>query len=293
MGMKEIDNTMEILELKEARSLEKKNNISIFSHLSNNKVLVKYNDKIPQNIKKLYKEDTLDPNDSVRKIFNKSQLKELDFFKKRGVPSAVHIASAIAAYSRILINEYKNIPGNPCIMSDTDSVVLTKPLPEFLIGRELGQMKLEYKIKKGIFIRKKLYYILTTDGQEVIKASGIDSSKLSYSLFTDLLSGRSIEIERIQFKVGWKDLSLNIEKSTITVRGLTEKVKTIDNIKDVNLKYNIPLLDSNLDNKKKDLDKINNIENLLLGYTYFELITLFIFLSSYIIIFGIFLYKIY
>lgn len=68
MGMKEIDNTMEILELKEARSLEKKNNISIFSHLSNNKVLVKYSDKISQNIKKLYKEDTLDPNDSVKKI---------------------------------------------------------------------------------------------------------------------------------------------------------------------------------------------------------------------------------
>jgi len=48
------------------------------------------------------------------------------------VPSAVHIASAIAAYSRISINEFKNIPGNPCIMSDTDSVVLPKKLNEQL-----------------------------------------------------------------------------------------------------------------------------------------------------------------
>jgi len=87
-------------------------------------------------------------------------------------------------------------------MSDTDSVVLTKPLSGELIGEELGQMKLEYKIKKAIFIRKKLYYILTTDGQEVIKASGLDSSKLNYKLFLDLLNGKTIEIERVQFNVG-------------------------------------------------------------------------------------------
>jgi len=69
------------------------------------------------------------------------------------VPSAVHIASAIAAYSRISINEFKNIPGNPCIMSDTDSVVLPKKLNEQFVGKEIGQMKLEHIIKHGIFIR--------------------------------------------------------------------------------------------------------------------------------------------
>lgn len=175
-------------------------------------------------------------------------------------------------------------------MSDTDSVVLPYPLPEFLIGEELGQMKLEYKIKKAIFIRKKLYYILTSDGQEVVKASGIDSTKLSYSLFTDLLSGRSIKLERIQFKVGWKDLSLNIEKSTITVRGLTEKVKTIDNIKDVNLKYNIHSLKPKIDTNVIIPTRLNLNTS---GFSTFEIISCFIFLFSYIIIFGYFLYKIY
>jgi hypothetical protein len=87
-------------------------------------------------------------------------------------------------------------------MSDTDSVVLPKPLPDYQVGKELGQMKLEYPIKKAFFIRKKLYYILTTDNQEVIKASGIDSSKLNYNLFLDLLNGKSVEIERVNFKVG-------------------------------------------------------------------------------------------
>jgi len=54
-------------------------------------------------------------------------------------------------------------------MSDTDSVVLTKPLSAGLIGPELGQMKLECEITEGIFIRKKLYYILNSKDQEIIK----------------------------------------------------------------------------------------------------------------------------
>ena len=180
MGMKEIDSTIDILDITEAKELDKTNNVTIFSQLGNNKVLVKYSDKIPYNIKKLLKTNNQDFTDSKFKKLNKTQLKELDLFKKRGVPSAVHIASAIAAYARILINEFKNIPGNPCIMSDTDSVIWTSPLPEELIGNELGLMKLEYNIKKAIIIRKKLYYILTQDNQVVIKASGKDSSKLNY-----------------------------------------------------------------------------------------------------------------
>ena len=51
-------------------------------------------------------------------------MNEIGLSRKRGVVSAVHISSAIASYARMSINEFKNMPGNPCIMSDTDSVVL-------------------------------------------------------------------------------------------------------------------------------------------------------------------------
>jgi hypothetical protein len=51
-------------------------------------------------------------------------LKESGLNKSRTVPSAVHTAAAITAYARMIINDYKNIPGNPCIMSDTESAVL-------------------------------------------------------------------------------------------------------------------------------------------------------------------------
>jgi len=73
-------------------------------------------------------------------------------------------------------------------MSDTDSVVLTKPLPNYLIGKGLGQMKLEHEITEGIFLRKKFYRILNSDNQEIIKSSGLDSSKLNYTLFFKLLN---------------------------------------------------------------------------------------------------------
>jgi hypothetical protein len=73
-------------------------------------------------------------------------LRDSGLNRNLNAPSAVHIAAAISSYARILINEYKNIPGNPCIMSDTDSVVLPKPLPDYLVGNEIGQMKLVHEI---------------------------------------------------------------------------------------------------------------------------------------------------
>ena len=70
----------------------------------------------------------------------------------------VAIASAITAYSRINVNRYKNITGNPCFYMDTDSVILQNPLPEDMVNSTtLGMMKLEHTIKRGIFLGPKSY----------------------------------------------------------------------------------------------------------------------------------------
>jgi len=98
-------------------------------------------------------------------------------------------------------------------MSDTDSVVLTHPLPDNLVGGELGQMKLEHEIVEGIFIRKKFYYLKNKENQEIIKSSGVDSSNLNYSLFLKLLNGESIIIKRTSFNVEWKDLNIKVVSS--------------------------------------------------------------------------------
>lgn len=92
--------------------------------------------------------------------------------KKYGITTAIHISAAIARYARISINKFKNIPGNNVAYTDTDSVVIQHPLPENEVGLDIGQMKFEYKISKGSFIRKKFYGIETDSGQKIIKCSG-------------------------------------------------------------------------------------------------------------------------
>ena len=302
MGMKDIDNVLTIMDKKEVAELDKNKNISIISELTDNKYLVGYKGNISDNIRKLYKKDPLKINSNDKKILSKAELLNIGINKKKNTPSAVHIAAAISSYARIIINKYKNIPGNPCIMSDTDSVVLTKPLPDHLIGKGIGQMKLENVITEGIFIRKKLYCIINSNKQVIIKSSGIDSSKLNYSLFLKLLNGESIEIERTEFKVEWKDLKINVVNSNIIVRGLTESIKTLYNTSDINfkfisypIKYNIivhPLYPINPIPITSPTENLNTNEkfNWTMRYSVFELITLFIFLFSYFIVIKILFY---
>jgi len=191
-------------------------------------------------------------------------------------------------------------------MSDTDSVVLPYPLPDLLVGNELGQMKLVHTIKKGVFIRKKFYYILDSEGKEIIKASGLDTSKLNYDSFKNLLAGASIEIERTSFNVEWKTLNVNVVNSKQIVKGLTENIKTLDNVKDVNYKlisfpinYNImvhPLYPVVTEIKIKEKNKNNAIDkhesDLIIMFSKLEIILfivslwfLFIFILTYIYFF--------
>jgi hypothetical protein len=184
LGMRDIDNTMKIVDKSEAEYLDKNTNVSILSELTNDKYLVKYSGLINSKLRKAYKKDplvTIETN--KKKEYSKTELRSSGLNKTISIPSAVHIAAAITSYARMIINEYKNIPGNPCVMSDTDSVVLTKPLHNKHIGGELGLLKLEQIIKEGIFLRKKLYYIKNFKGQEIIKSSGIDSTRLSHNSF--------------------------------------------------------------------------------------------------------------
>lgn len=206
MGMKEIESTMKIVDKKEAETLDKNTNVSVMYKLTENKFLVKYSGQINDNIRKLYKTDPLISHDMGNTInYNKNRLRKSGLNKKIGVPSAVHIASAISSYARMIINDYKNIPGNPCIMSDTDSAVLPYPLPNKLLGGGLGQMKLEHEIVEGIFIRKKLYCILNTNNKITIRSSGVDSLRLDYNSFIKLLKGESLTIEKKTFNVEWKN----------------------------------------------------------------------------------------
>jgi hypothetical protein len=104
--------------------------------------MIRYSGKITDSLRKTYSKDPITSDVNKTKTYNKGDLRKLGLNKTREIPSAVHIAAAIASYARVLINEFKNIPGNPCVMSDTDSAVLPYPLPNHLVGGGLGQIKL-------------------------------------------------------------------------------------------------------------------------------------------------------
>jgi len=181
-GMKEIEGTIKIITDKEYNDkINKQFHHTVLSELDYGHKLVKYGDKINENLRKLikYLED-----DSLEYIQSKSMK---GFNKNRGIPSAVQISAFISAYAKIFINEFKNIENNECIYSDTDSVVLTHKLQDHFVSNEIGKMKLEHKIKDGVFSRKKLYAIINDKDKLIIKASGADNNKLTFDDILNLL----------------------------------------------------------------------------------------------------------
>jgi len=256
-GMKDITSTMKIVNKKESKKITKNYNYSLFADLGQGKVLIKYSSKIHESLRKLVKDfDSQDINNDI-------SLSTLS--RNRGVPSAVQISAAISAYARISINKFKNIPGNPCIMSDTDSVVLPKQLPSNFIGYDIGDMKLEHQIEEGIFIRKKLYALKSNNNQEIIKSSGVESSSLNYDKFKLLLSGDSVKTEGISFNVIWKDLNIDIVNKSINLQGLKNNIIDIKDHYDINFKSIVPYIPPiTLSSNKNNIDNkgyINYLKN--------------------------------
>ena len=70
--------------------------------------------------------------------------------------------------------------------SDTDSIFLSVPLPDELVNSKLGSWKLEYLIKKAVFLAPKVYALILEDGTEIVKVKG-SKVKFSYLDLEDLL----------------------------------------------------------------------------------------------------------
>jgi hypothetical protein len=90
----------------------------------------------------------------------------------------IAIASAITAYARIRMSSFKNNPNFKLYNSDTDNIVINKPLPDELVGKELGLMKLEHTITKAVFLAPKVYGLIEENGNEIIKAKGLTKNTI-------------------------------------------------------------------------------------------------------------------
>ena len=133
--------------------------------------------------------------------------------------------------ARLYMAKFKNNPNAKLYYSDTDSIIINKPLSDKYVGKELGLFKLEHEINKGIFIRNKLYIIQNSNKDFVIKSSGVDSKHLNWDKFELLLKGESVITEKIIFNVKWKELQIDVVKLYIKLKGL-DKIIGIEDEKD-------------------------------------------------------------
>lgn len=124
----------------------------------------------------------------------------LDGFKQTHNVSVI-IASAITAYARIHMTQFKINPDFNLYYTDTDSAYVDKPLPaHFVNDKILGKMKLENICKKAIFLAPKLYCLLTEDDKFIHKVKGLNHDiKLTLNDFESLLY-KDAFIEKSQIK---------------------------------------------------------------------------------------------
>ena len=109
---------------------------------------------------------------------------ELDMFHGQDINIA--IASAITAGARVHMSYFKNNPDFRLYYSDTDSAIIDRPLPSFMVGSKLGQLKLEHTIDKAVFLAPKVYGLVDVDGNETIKIKGVTGEVASKLTINDL-----------------------------------------------------------------------------------------------------------
>ena len=174
---------------------------------------------------------------------------------------SIAIAAAITAYARIHMTQFKNNHDFILYYSDTDSIYVDRPLPDYLVNDTiLGKLKLEYICKKAIFLAPKVYYLQTEDGRVIYKVKGLSHNiSLTKQEFSSLLNKENF-LEKLQIK--WR------------------KNLNLGNISVINQLYTLKITD----NKRK---LIYNNDNKLIGTTpdfkYFFIIK-YIYNYSYIII---------
>jgi hypothetical protein len=105
----------------------------------------------------------------------------------------IAIASAITAYARIHMSQFKNNPDFNLFYTDTDSIYIDKPLSdEFINSKVLGKMKLENICKEAIFLSPKMYCLINDENKIIYKVKGLKHEiELTMSDFNYLLNKES------------------------------------------------------------------------------------------------------
>jgi hypothetical protein len=166
-------------------SISIRHKIMNYRCIDTNRIMVSYTKKLDYYIIKSHGLDFI-------KLLAKYKYSESQSINITSIP----ISAAVTSYARMHITKLKlDIfkVGGKIYYSDTDSIVTDIQLPENMIHlSEIGKLKLEYIVKKGIFISGKLYTIIDDNDNIIIKAKGIKSISLSYEDFLTLLQNKDV-----------------------------------------------------------------------------------------------------
>lgn len=85
-------------------------------------------------------------------------------------------------------------------------------------NKQIGKLKLEYEIKRSIFITGKTYYFVTKDGDYINKAKEVRKNSLKYEDYIALLNNVNVKTSiKTQSKTDWSKGFVKIEDIAVTV----------------------------------------------------------------------------
>jgi len=156
--------------------------VKSFHEITKNDFLVTY---LPLIDEQICSEHGLDYIKVLSKESNYNIEKNIDMFKD----VSIAISAMVTSYARIFMNKIKLEilkSGGKIFYSDTDSIVTDIDLNNInskLVGKELGQFKLEYLIKEAYFVSNKTYCLLLNEDKTIIKTKGVLSNSLTLEDF--------------------------------------------------------------------------------------------------------------
>jgi DNA polymerase type B, organellar and viral/RNase_H superfamily len=205
--------------------------VKSYHEVTNNDYLVTY---IPIINREICTEHGLDYVKVLTSEKNTNIEKNIDIFKD----VSIVISAMVTSYARVFMNKIKlEILRNngKLYYSDTDSIVtdidlstinttliekLFKPfkLSNNLVGKDLGQFKLEYVIKEGYFISNKLYCLLLNNDKVVIKSKGVKQESLTLEDFKSMYYlSKNVIGNKLSSKINYKEGSVSINNKEINL----------------------------------------------------------------------------
>lgn len=153
---------------------------------------------------------------------NRSCVNDEDWIPPRF--TAVQLSAAITAYARIFMFQF--LSRSDCLYTDTDSIVIRKPLP--VSSTEIGKFKLVSQVRKGIFMAPKSYDLELEDDTHLLKHKGPAKDLVTSDWFVSQLKNLSqtkvIQTEA-NFRIDWgkmdvlkKNMSITLGPQTSTKR---------------------------------------------------------------------------